>query len=156
MGQAEIVVAVVQGQLLSQAVFAFTQGGDAPADRRHMLADAKVKAFYKRGVDLPATGREDLLHRLPGAEDHPVFDTDQAPAPRRLDDLRIEQLRAAASSGAWAGGLWPGGARAALQSGSQEISLSPSPLRTVHAPCDAHGSSKLHRYTGLIFACICW
>src|SRR2546428_8930657 len=33
-----------------------------------------------------------LLHRLKRPEDHPVTDAYQAPAPRRFDDLRIEQL----------------------------------------------------------------
>ena len=64
MGQAEIVVTVLQGQLLAQAVFALAQSGDAPADRRYMLTDVEVQALHKGGVDLPATGRQHLLHRL--------------------------------------------------------------------------------------------
>jgi hypothetical protein len=47
MGQAEVVVAVVQGQLLVQAGFALAQGGDASADRRHMLTDGEVEAFHE-------------------------------------------------------------------------------------------------------------
>ena len=47
MGQAEVVVAVVQGQLLVQALFALAQGGDASADRRHMLTDGEVEAFHE-------------------------------------------------------------------------------------------------------------
>ena len=47
MGQAEVIVAVVQGQLLAQAVFALAQGGDAPPDRRDMLTDVEVQAFPK-------------------------------------------------------------------------------------------------------------
>ena len=92
MGQAEVVVAVVQGQLLVQALFALAQGGDASADRRHMLPDGEVEAFHECRVDLPATGCQHLLHGLKRPEDHPVTDAYQAPAPRRFDDLRIEQL----------------------------------------------------------------
>src|SRR5262252_4318456 len=71
----------VQGQLLAQAVFALAQGGDAPADRRDMLTDVEVQAFHKGGVDLPATGRQHLLHRREGSEDHTRTDADKAPAP---------------------------------------------------------------------------
>ena len=50
MGQAEVVVAVVQGELLVQARFALAQGGDASADRRHMLPDGEVEAVTVDGV----------------------------------------------------------------------------------------------------------
>src|SRR5262245_60802577 len=48
--------------------------------------------FHECRVDLPATGGQHLLHSLTRSEDHPVTDAYQAPAPRRFDDLRIEQL----------------------------------------------------------------
>src|SRR6266851_8358947 len=45
MRQAEIVVDVIQGQLLAQAVLAFAEGGDASTDGGHMLADGEVHAL---------------------------------------------------------------------------------------------------------------
>jgi hypothetical protein len=55
MGQAEVVVAAVQGQLLAQAVFALAQGGDAPADRCYMLTDGEVQAVTVDGGIAPST-----------------------------------------------------------------------------------------------------
>ena len=55
MGQAEVVVAVVQGQLLVQALFALAQGGDASADRRHMLPDIEVDPVTVDGGIAPST-----------------------------------------------------------------------------------------------------
>src|SRR5215831_15776142 len=92
MGQAEIIVGVVQGQLLVQALFALAQGGDASADRRHMLPESEVEAFHECRVDLPATSCQHLLYGLKRPEDHTVTDAYQTPAPRRFDDLRLEQV----------------------------------------------------------------
>ena len=39
MGQAEIIIDMVQCQLLPQAVLALAERADAPSHRRHMLAD---------------------------------------------------------------------------------------------------------------------
>ena len=48
MGQAEVGVAVVQGELLVQALFALAQGGDASTNRRrHLLPDGEVEAFHE-------------------------------------------------------------------------------------------------------------
>src|SRR5262249_50007569 len=74
MGQAKVVVAVVQGQLLVQALFALAQGGDTSADRRHMLTDGEVEAFHACCVALPATGCQHLLYGLKRPEDHTVTD----------------------------------------------------------------------------------
>src|SRR5262245_49801053 len=48
--------------------------------------------FNKGRVDLPATGRQHLLHRREGSEDHTMTDADKAPAPHGLDHLGIEQV----------------------------------------------------------------
>src|SRR6266700_502721 len=69
MGQAEIIVHVIQGQLLAYAVLALAECGDTPSHRRHMLTDGHVDALDECRVDLPAMGREPLLDRPEGAED---------------------------------------------------------------------------------------
>ena len=55
MGHTEIVVAVVQGQLLVQALFALAQSGDASAERRYMLPDGEVEAVTVDGGIAPST-----------------------------------------------------------------------------------------------------
>ena len=50
MGQAEVVVAVVQGELLVQARFALAQGGDASADRRNSLGSIVSTSVTGRGA----------------------------------------------------------------------------------------------------------
>ena len=91
MGQAEIIVHVIQGQLLAQASLVFAQCGDPPPNSGHMLAYRQVDALDKGRVDLPAAGRQHLLDRLQRAEHDPVPHADQAPASHGLDHLRVEQ-----------------------------------------------------------------
>src|SRR6266852_1133688 len=91
MGQTEIVIDMIQGQLLVEAVLAFAERRHTPPDRGDMLADTEVEAFNEGGVDLPAAGRSHLLDGLQGPEDHPVAHPHQAPPAYRLDHLRIEQ-----------------------------------------------------------------
>ena len=55
MRQAEIVVGLVERQLLSQAILPFAQRHDAPADRRHMVADAEVDPVAVGGRITPPT-----------------------------------------------------------------------------------------------------
>ena len=86
MRQAEIVVDVIQGQLLAQAVLAFAEGGNASTDGGHMLADGEVHALNEGGIDLPATGRQHLLDRFKRAEHDPA-------PPHGLHHLRREPLR---------------------------------------------------------------
>src|SRR2546430_11552778 len=93
MGEAKIVVDVIEGELLLQAILTLTQRAHPSADRRHMLPDGEVEAFHECRVDLPATGCQHLLHCLAGSEDYTMTDADKAPAPGRLDHLGIEQLR---------------------------------------------------------------
>src|SRR2546426_2747569 len=59
-----------------------------------MLAQAEVEALDEGGIDLPAAGRQHLLHRLQGAKHDPMPHADQASPAHRLDDLRIAQLGA--------------------------------------------------------------
>src|SRR5215813_5420870 len=89
--QTEIIVDVIQGQLLVQAVLAFAEGRDTSPDGGHMLADGQVETLDECRVDLPAMSREHLLDRLQRAEHDAVCHVDQAPAPYGLDYLRIEQ-----------------------------------------------------------------
>src|SRR6266446_1442717 len=93
MGQAEMIIDMVQGQLLAYAVLTFAEGGDASTDGGHMLADAEVDALNEGGIDLPATGRQHLLDRLKRAEHDPVLHADQTATSHGLHHLRIEQLR---------------------------------------------------------------
>src|SRR4030095_3728504 len=46
----------------------------------------------ERGIDGPATSRQDLFNGQSGAEDHTVFDVHEASTPVRLHALCIEQL----------------------------------------------------------------
>ena len=61
-------------------------------DGRHMWADTEVHTLHKRCVDLPAQRHQHLIDGLERAEDHAVRDVDEAPTPRGLDHLRVEQL----------------------------------------------------------------
>src|SRR5215475_4590109 len=92
MRQAEIVVDVIQGQLLAQAVLTFAEGGDASTDGGHMLADGEVHALDEGGIDLPATGRQSLVDRLQRAEHDPGPHVDQPATSHGLYHLRIEEL----------------------------------------------------------------
>ena len=56
-----------------------------------LAAPTVLSVIDTYGIDLPATGSQHLLHRLKRPEDHPVTDAYQAPAPRRVDNLRREQ-----------------------------------------------------------------
>src|SRR6516164_5588679 len=47
----------------------------------------------ERGVDLVAQGSSHRIDGLQGAKHHAVLHPHQAPAPHRLDDLGLEQLR---------------------------------------------------------------
>jgi len=58
-----------------------------------MLTHRQGDALNACRVDLPAARRSHLLDGLEGPEHHAVTHAHQAPAPHRLDDLRIEQLR---------------------------------------------------------------
>ena len=80
MGQAKIIIDMVQCQLLAQAVLVFAQRGDAPSKSGHMLADAQVHALNEGRVDLPTAGREHPLHRLEGAKHDAVGDPHQTSA----------------------------------------------------------------------------
>jgi hypothetical protein len=93
MGQAEIIIDMVQRQLLAYAVLTFAEGGDTSTDGGHMLADAEVDALNEGGIDLPATGRQHLLDRLQRAEHDPVPHADQTATSHGLHHLHIEQLR---------------------------------------------------------------
>src|SRR5262249_21994899 len=93
MRQAKIVVDLIEGELLLQALLTLTQRAHPSADRRYMLPDGEVEAFHECRVDLPATGGQHLLLCPAGSEDYTMTDTDEAPAPGRLDHLGIEQLR---------------------------------------------------------------
>ena len=92
MGQAEIIIDMVQNELLPHAVLTLAEGGHPSPHRGDMLADAEVDALDEGGVDLPAAGRQHLLDRLKRAEYDPVLHADQTPAPHGLDHLCIEQL----------------------------------------------------------------
>jgi hypothetical protein len=80
MGQAEVVVTVVQGQLLAQAVFALAQSGDAPADRRYMLTDLRFRRSTKavlicqlQAASTCCTASHWPLVQQPGAAEYSIF-----------------------------------------------------------------------------------
>jgi hypothetical protein len=87
------VVDVKYHQVLLHAVLALAQRVDPTPDRRHALAHVQVEPLDKGGIDLPATGSQDVLDRLTRAEHHPVLDPDHALTAVLLDDLGIEQPR---------------------------------------------------------------
>ncbi len=90
MRQNEVVVDVEQRQLMLQPILTLAQRVDTASDRRHALADIQVEPFHKRGVDLPATGSQDLFDRIQRAEYHPVRDPHHALTSVLLDALRIK------------------------------------------------------------------
>src|SRR6266568_6277588 len=55
MGQAEIIIDMVQHQLLAQAVLVFAQCGNAPSNSGHMLAHRQVDAVTVDGGIAPST-----------------------------------------------------------------------------------------------------
>ena len=75
MGQTEIIVDMIHGQLLPQPIFALAERADTSSNSGHMLADGQVEAFDKRRVDLPAVRGEHLLDCLQGPEHDAVMDT---------------------------------------------------------------------------------
>jgi hypothetical protein len=88
-GQHDIVIHLAQHQLIPHACFALTQRMDPTPDRRHALPDIEVQPCDKRGIDGPATWRQDLCDGSSGAEHHAVCDADEAPAPGRFHPLRV-------------------------------------------------------------------
>src|SRR5439155_16240334 len=103
MRQAKIVIHVVHSSLLPQALLALAERGDATPNRRHLLAQAEVEALDEGGLDVPAAGRQHLLHRLQGAKHDPLPHADQTAPAGRVDHLRIQQLgpRHPARLGGW-------------------------------------------------------
>src|SRR5262249_34737612 len=93
MGQTEIIIDLMQGQLLPQALLALAERADPPSPCRHVLADGQVEALYERGVDLAAKGSQYGIDGLQGAKHHAVPHPHQAPPAYGLDHLRVEQLR---------------------------------------------------------------
>ena len=81
MRQHEVVVDVEQCRLMLSAGFALAQRGDPTPYCRHTLANVEVEPFYKGCIDLPATGRQDMLDRLQRAEHHAVVHPNYALAP---------------------------------------------------------------------------
>src|SRR6266446_8516094 len=84
---------MIQHELLAYAVLALAERGDPTSHRRHMLTDSQIEALDESGVDLAAKGRQHGIDGLQGAKHHAVTHPHQAPAPHRLDDLGIEELR---------------------------------------------------------------
>jgi len=103
MRQAKIVIHVVHSHLLPQALLSLAERGDATPNCRHMLAQAEVEALDEGGIDLPAAGRQHLLHRLQGAKHDPMPHADQTAPAGRFDHLRLQQLgpRHPARLGGW-------------------------------------------------------
>jgi hypothetical protein len=91
--QAKLLRAMIPRQLLASAVFALTQGHDAPPDRRHMLADGAVDAVNAGGSEGPVVGGQHRLDGSESAEHHVRTDADQAPPARDLDHLGVEPRR---------------------------------------------------------------
>src|SRR5712691_9917090 len=92
MREAKIVVALIQGELLPQAILPLTQRAHPAADRRHMLTHGQVEALHERRIDLPAARRSHLLDGFERAEDDAVLHLHQPATPYSLDDLCIEEL----------------------------------------------------------------
>src|SRR5215467_13427817 len=93
MGQTKIIVAMEDGHLLPQPVFALAERADPAPDRGDMLADAEVDPLHEGGIDVPTKRSEEVIDGLQGAKHHAVLHVDQTPAPYGLHHLRIEQLR---------------------------------------------------------------
>ena len=81
-----------QRQLILQACFALAQSVDSASDRRDPLAEVEVEPLHKGCIDSPPTSCQERFDGPPSAEDHAVFDIDNAPAPVRLDNLGLEEL----------------------------------------------------------------
>src|SRR5262249_2414122 len=75
------------------AVLALSQRADPSPDRSDMLPDGEVEPLHAGCLDLPATGRQDLLDRLQRAEHDPGLYADQTASAHGLEHLRIEELR---------------------------------------------------------------
>src|SRR5712691_9207536 len=56
MGQTEIIVHMIQGELLAYAVLTFAERTDPSSDRRHMLADGQVEALHDRAIQFSERG----------------------------------------------------------------------------------------------------
>jgi hypothetical protein len=91
----------------------------------------------KRGIDLPATRRQDLLDPFQSTKRHAAFSAHDAPTPGRLHDLRLQQL----------GERYPAGC------GPHSFGLEPlrvHPSAKVAQPCDAvilEAIGQKQRYT---------
>src|SRR5919198_5697339 len=107
MREAKIVVDMIQGALLPQAVLTLAERADPASDRGHMLTHRQVEPLDEGGVDVPTVRGQHLLNSRPRAEDHPMAHPHQAPPAYRLDHLRIEQPgpRHPAGLGRWPCGL---------------------------------------------------
>src|SRR5215472_6097764 len=92
MQEAKIIVDMIQGELLSQAVLTLAQRADPSPHRGHMLAYREVEALNESGVDLAAKGSQHGIDGLQGAKDHAVTHPHQAPPAYGLDDLGIQEL----------------------------------------------------------------
>src|SRR6266446_5014939 len=89
-GQAEVIIDLIQGQLLPQPVFALAQRADPSPDRGDMLTDGQVDPLHEGRVDVPPEWGQDVIDGLQGAKHHAVLHVDQAPASHLLDHLRVE------------------------------------------------------------------
>jgi hypothetical protein len=89
MRQYEIMVDVEQRELRLYAAFALAQRVDPTPDRRHALADIEIEPFDKGGIDLPATGNQDLLDRRTRAKHHLVVHPNHTLPPVPLAHVRI-------------------------------------------------------------------
>jgi hypothetical protein len=102
---AKVVVRLIQAQLLASAVLACAARDDAPADRRHMLANRAIRPLDDGRVDLPARRGQHLFDLSQGTEHHAVAHADHTSAPRLFDHLRIAprgpRPPAGLGSGAW-------------------------------------------------------
>ena len=91
-GQTEIVVAMEDGHLLPQPVFALAQRADPSPDRGDMLPDGEVDPLHEGGIDVPAMRRQHGIDGLQRAKHHAMTDPYQTPSAHGLDHLGIEQL----------------------------------------------------------------
>ena len=71
-----MVVTVAHRQLLPPAVLALAPRVAPASDRRSPLAEVQMAPLDKRGLALPAPGREDLCKRRSRAACHPVLPPD--------------------------------------------------------------------------------
>src|SRR5262249_60287533 len=61
MGQTEIIVHQIQGQLLAYTVLTLAERGDPTSHRRHMLTDGQVEALHQGRVEVPALAAPPLV-----------------------------------------------------------------------------------------------